>query len=332
MHEVTFLPTGDRVGAVGYGAMGLSWMLDRRGVTEQVKRDVLRAAVDDGMNFVDTATLYGGGANEELVGAALHDRYDRVFLCSKVGLRAEQLDPPKTERCGDPAYIRRAIDDSLRRLQADVIDLYYVHRIDPAVSLEETWGAMSELVEAGKVRSIGLSEVTVEHLNRAQAIHPVAAVQSEYSLWTRDPDGSGQTSDGDLCGDVIGWCRDHGAVFVPFSPVGRGYLTGGLTGREFPVGDFRAKNPRFTDQARSANDDAVLPPIRRVADKHGVPMSAVAIAWTMLPNQTGAVSIPIPGTGNPEHLAENARAVELRFDSEDLALLKDIPAATGTRY
>lgn len=332
MKNTVFTPTGDPVGAVGFGAMGLSWMLERTGLTERAKQDVLRAAVDSGMNFVDTATLYGGGANEELVGAALHDRYDRTFLCSKVGLRAEQLDPPKTERCGDPDYIRQAIDDTLRRLRAETIDLYYVHRIDSDVALEDTWGAMAELVQAGKVRSIGLSEVSVQQLERAQTIHPVAAVQSEYSLWTRDPDGSGHTSDGDPAGDVIGWCREHAAVFVPFSPVGRSYLSGALAGRKFPEGDFRAENPRFTDQARSTNDDAVLPPIRAVADKHGVPMAAVAIAWTMLPSLDGGVSLPIPGTSSLEHLAEHAQAADLQLDTEDLEVLAAIPAASGQRY
>lgn len=332
MREVLFTPTGDRVGAVGYGAMGLSWVLDRRGLMERAKLDVLRASVDSGMNFVDTATLYGGGANEELVGAALHDRYDSVFLCSKAGLRAEQLDPPKTERCGDRGYLRRAIDDSLRRLRAETVDLYYVHRLDPDVPLEDTWGAMADLVESGKARSIGLSEVSVEQLDRAQAIHPVAAVQSEYSLWTRDPDGSGKISDGDPAGDVISWCRDHGAVFVPFSPVGRGYLSGALGERVFSGDDFRSRNPRFTDEARAANDDAVLPPIRSIARKHGVPMPAVAIAWTMLPGEAGGVSLPIPGTTSLEHLAENARAAEIEFDQEDLMMLERLPAAFGPRY
>lgn len=332
MKDTVFTPTGDRVGAVGFGAMGLSWVLERTGLTERAKLDVLRAAVDSGMNFVDTATLYGGGANEELVGAALHDRYDNTFLCSKVALRAEQLEPPKTERCGDPACIRSAIDDSLRRLRAEMIDLYYVHRIDPDVALEDTWGAMAELVEAGKVRCIGLSEVSVEQLELAQAIHPVAAVQSEYSLWTRDPDGSGHTADGDAAGDVISWCRDHAAVFVPFSPLGRGYLSGALAGRQFSPGDFRSWNPRFTDAARTANDDAVLPPIREVADKHGVPMSAVAIAWTMLPSRNGGVSLPIPGTSSVQHLAENAQAADVQLDAEDIAMLSAIPAASGERY
>lgn len=332
MSDVIFTPTGDRVGAVGFGVMGLSWAFQRWGLTEKTKVDVLRAAVEQGMTFIDTATLYGGGANEELVGAALSDRYDQVFLCSKVALRAARLEPPKTERCGDPDYIRRAIDDSLRRMRAEVIDLYYVHRVDPDVPLEDTWGAMAELVQAGKVRSIGMSEVSVQQLDRAQAIHPVAAVQSEYSLWTRDPDGSGATSDGDACGDVIGWCRDHGAVFVPFSPVGRGYLTGGLTGRVFPEGDFRAANPRFTDAARAANDVALLQPIRQVADKHGVPVSAVVIAWTMLPAEAGGVTIPIPGTTNLEHLADNAQAADVVLDSEDRDLLNSLPEPVGARY
>lgn len=332
MRQVSFPATGDQVGAVGYGAMGLSWAYDRQRLSEQTKRDVLRASVDAGMNFIDTATLYGGGANEELVGAALHERRDEIFLCSKAVLHAEQLEPPRTGRCGRPDYLHQAIDDSLRRLRTEAIDLYYAHRLDPEVPLEETWGAMAEMVQAGKVRSIGMSEASVEQLERAQAIHPVAAVQSEYSLWTRDPDGSGTISDGDAAGDVISWCREHTAVFVPFSPVGRGYFSGRLTGRSFPDNDFRARNSRFTPEARAENDQRILPVLDQVARKHGVTKAAVAIAWTLLPERRGGCVITIPGTTSLEHLAENARAAQVELDDEDVAALDGMPAPAQPRY
>lgn len=332
MRQVSFPATGDQVGAVGFGAMGMSWVYDRQGLTERTKRDVLRASVDAGMDFIDTATLYGGGANEELVGAALRDRRDEIFLCSKAGLVAEQLDPPRTGRCGRPEHLREAIDDSLRRLRTDAVDLYYIHRLDPQVPLEDTWGAMAEIVQAGKARSIGMSEVSVEQLERARAIHPVAAVQSEYSLWTRDPDGSGTTSDGDETGDVITWCRDHDAAFVPFSPVGRGYLSGRLAGRSFSDGDFRSGNPRFTPEARAANDRRILPVLEQVARKHGAAEAAVAIAWTLLPERRGGSVITIPGTTDLEHLRENARAADLQLDDEDVAALDGMPAPEQPRY
>jgi aryl-alcohol dehydrogenase-like predicted oxidoreductase len=328
MRQVTFTPSGDRVGAVGFGAMGLSWVYDRQGLTERQKHEVLHLAVDLGMTFVDTALLYGGGANEELVGAALGGRRDEVFLCSKTGLRAASLEPPRTERCGHPEEVRRSIDDSLRRLRTDVVDLYYLHRVDPGVPLEDTWGAMAELVTAGKVRHLGLSEVSAGQADRAHAIHPVAAVQSEYSLWTRNPDGSGPTADGEPSGDVISWCAGHGAVFVPFSPVGRGYLTGALTGRTFSASDFRARSPRFTPEAMAANEQRVLGPIREVARRHEVSLAEVAIAWTAV---RGEHMLPIPGTSDPAHVREDAAAAELRLTAEDLALLDGVEAV-GDRY
>lgn len=328
MRQVTFTPSGDRVGAVGFGAMGLSWGYDRRGLTERQKLEVLRLAVDLGMTFVDTAVLYGGGANEELVGAALGGRRDEVFLCSKTGLRAASLDPPRTERCGRPEDVRRSVDDSLRRLRTDVVDLYHLHRVDPEVPLEESWGALAELVAAGKVRHLGLSEVSTEQAARAHAVHPVAAVQSEYSLWTRDPDGSGRTADGEPAGDVVSWCAEHGAMFVPFSPLGRGYLAGTLAGRTFPASDLRSRNPRFTPGAMAVNEDAVLAPVREVARRHGVSPAEVALAWT---TARGEHVLPIPGSTDPAHLRQDAAAAQLRLTPGDLALLDGVEAV-GARY
>ncbi|MFI7482623.1 aldo/keto reductase [Kocuria sp. M1R5S2] len=328
MRQVEFTPSGERVGAVGFGAMGMSWVYDRHGLTERQKHDVLNLAVDLGMTLVDTAVLYGGGANEELVGSALGHRRDEVFLCSKTGLRAASLEPPRTERCGHPDEVRRSVDDSLRRLRTDVVDLYYLHRVDPDVPLEDTWGAMAELVSAGKVRHLGLSEVSTEQAGRAHSLHPVAAIQSEYSLWSRNPDGSGTTADGVPSGDVISWCAEHGAVFVPFSPVGRGYLTGDLAGRTFSAADFRSRNPRFTPEAVAANEDRVLGPIREVAGRHGVSLAEVAIAWTAV---RGEHIVPIPGTTNPDHLRQDAAAARLRLTAEDLAVL-DRVSPVGDRY
>lgn len=328
MRQVEFTPAGERVGAVGYGAMGLSWVYDRHGLTERQKHEVLGLAVDSGMNLVDTAVLYGGGANEELVGAALGHRRDELFLCSKTGLRAATLEPPRSERCGRPEEVRRSIEDSLRRLRTDVVDLYYLHRVDPDVPLEDTWGAMAELVTEGKVRHVGLSEVSTEQADLAHAIHPVAAVQSEYSLWTRDPEGSGSTADGVPSGDVLSWCAEHGAMFVAFSPVGRGYLTGALAGRSFSASDFRSRNPRFAPEAMAAHEETVLGPVREVARRRGVSLAEVAIAWT---TAAGDHVVPIPGTTDPEHLRQDAAAAQLRLTAEDLALLQGI-SADGDRY
>ena len=328
MRQVEFTPSGERVGAIGFGAMGLSWVYDRHGLTERQKHEVLGLAVDLGMNLVDTAVLYGGGANEELVGAALGHRRDETFLCSKTGLRAATLEPPRSERCGRPEEVRRSIEDSLRRLRTDVVDLYYLHRVDPEVPLEDTWGAMAELVTQGKVRHVGLSEVSTEQADRAHAIHPVAAIQSEYSLWTRDPAGSGSTADGVPSGDVISWCAEHGAMFVAFSPVGRGYLTGALGGRTFSAADFRSRNPRFTPEAMAAHEPTVLGPVREVARRHGVSLAEVAIAWTTVP---GDHVVPIPGTTDPGHLRQDAAAAQLRLTDDDLALLGGI-SADGDRY
>ncbi|PLC12010.1 aldo/keto reductase [Kocuria flava] len=327
MRQVVFPPTGRPVGAIGYGAMGLSWAYDRRGLEERQKRAVLETAVDLGMTVVDTAVLYGGGANEELVGAALAHRRDEILLCSKTGLRARSLEPPRTERCGHPDEVRRSAEDSLRRLRTDVLDLYYLHRVDPEVPLEETWGALAELVAEGKVRHLGLSEVSTAQADRAHAVHPVAAIQSEYSLWTRDPDGSGVTADGEPAGDVIGWCAEHGAAFVPFSPLGRGYLAGALGGRAFSADDFRSRNPRFAPEAMAAQE-TVLAPLREVAERHGTSPAAVAIAWTTV---AGEHVVPIPGTSDLGHLREDAAAAELRLTAEDLAVL-DRVAAPAPRY
>ena len=213
--------------------------------------------------------------------------------------------------------MRSAIDASLRRLRTDVVDLYYLHRIDPNVPVEETWGAMAELVGAGKVRALGLSEVTVAEAERAHAIHPVAAIQSEMSLWTRDP-----------LADIVPWCAEHGARFVPFSPLGRGFLTGAISAASFDESDFRSNNPRFTAEAVDANQ-AIVARVREVAERVGATPAQVALAWTLA---QGEHVLPIPGTKRRRYLEENLAAGDLVLSPEDLADLDALPVAEGARY
>jgi aryl-alcohol dehydrogenase-like predicted oxidoreductase len=213
--------------------------------------------------------------------------------------------------------VREAIDASLRRLRTDHVDLYQLHRVDPDVPLEETWGAMAETVAAGKARAIGMSEVSVAELERAQAIHPVASVQSEASLWTRD-----------AFAEVVPWCAAHGAAFLPFAPLGRGFLTGALAPRSFGPGDFRKNNPRFQRDAMDANE-ALVERVRAVAGRHASTPAQVALAWLLA---QGDHIVPIPGTRRAERLEENAAAADLRLTAEDLAELDALPDAVGSRY
>jgi aryl-alcohol dehydrogenase-like predicted oxidoreductase len=261
--------------------------------------------------------VYGPFSNEELVGAAIHDRRDRVEVATKVGLLVGPNGGYPLDRDATPQHVRSAIDASLRRLRTDVVDLYYLHRIDPNVPLEETWGAMAELVGAGKVRALGLSEVTVAEAERAHAIHPVAAIQSEMSLWTRDP-----------LADIVPWCAEHGARFVPFSPLGRGFLTGAISAASFDESDFRSNNPRFTAEAVDANQ-AIVARVREVAERVAATAAQVALAWTLA---QGEHVLPIPGTKRRRYLEENLGAGDLVLSAEDLADLDALPVAEGARY
>jgi aryl-alcohol dehydrogenase-like predicted oxidoreductase len=213
--------------------------------------------------------------------------------------------------------VREAVEGSLRRLRTDFIDLYQLHRVDPDVPLEETWGALAELVAQGKVGAIGMSEVSVSELERAHAIHPVASVQSEGSLWTRD-----------AFAEVVPWCAEHGAAFLPFAPLGRGFLTGKLEPQKFPPGDFRKNNPRFQPEAMDANA-ALVAPVKAVAARHDATPAQVALAWLLA---QGDHVIPIPGTKRRTRLEENAGAAALTLSAEDLAELDALPAAVGERY
>ena len=279
--------------------------------------DVIHRAIDLGVSMLDTADVYGPFSNEELVGAAIHDRRDRVEVATKVGLLVGPNGGYPLDRDASPQHVRSAIDASLGRLRTDVVDLYYLHRIDPDVPLEETWGAMAELVDAGKVRALGLSEVTVAEAERAHTIHPVAAIQSEMSLWTRDP-----------LVDVVPWCAEHGARFVPFSPLGRGFLTGAISAASFDESDFRSNNPRFTAEAVDANQ-AIVARVREVAERVGATPAQVALAWTLA---QGEHVLPIPGTKRLRYLEQNLGAGGVVLSPEDLADLDALPVAEGSRY
>lgn len=325
------IPALDRsAAAIGLGCMGMSWAY----VTEKDRDDdagiaLIGQALDRGVTFLDTSDAYGAGHNEGLVGAALRGRRDEAVLATKAGLVGSIVDErPHLERNGHPDHLRAACDASLQRLGVDVIDLYYLHRVDPDVPLEESWGALAELVNAGKVRALGLSEVSVGQADIAQAIHPVAAIQSELSLWTRDALGQGATQDGAASGDLVGWTREHEAVFVPFSPLGRGFLTGAVKAEDLPSSDMRTALPRFTGEAAVTNQ-RIVDVVREVAARHDVPASAIALAWVLA---QGEHVIPIPGTTKLKNLEANLAAASVTLTAEDLADLDAVPAAEGTRY
>lgn len=329
---------GTPVGAVGLGCMGMSWAYTESERDDEASVALIREALDLGVTFLDTAQPYGDGHNETLVGRALKGRRDEAVVATKTGLVVESPVTRNIVRDGRPEHAKASAEDSLRRLGTDVIDLYYLHRVDPDVPLAETWGAMAELVAEGKVRTLGLSEVSVAQAAEAHAIHPVAAVQSELSLWTRDamgaPGGRAGTMPGDTAGtgggvgDVVGWCAANGAAFVPFSPLGRGFLTGTVTSADFEGTDFRAGNPRFQEDALRANM-RIVDVVKAVAARHGATPAQVAIAWTLA---QGDHVIPIPGTKKRRYLRDNASAAGLDLTETDLAELDEVPAAVGGRY
>lgn len=291
---------------------------------EDTSVSVIRGAVELGATLVDTADVYGPYTNEELVGRALKDGYrERVVLSTKVGLEVSNTAPaagtmPGLVKNGSPEHIRSSIEGSLRRLGTDHVDLYILHRVDPDVPLEESWSAMAATVTDGKARAIGLSEATVEQIGRAQAVHPVTAVQSELSLWTRD-----------RLADVVPYCEEHGMAFLPFSPLGRGFLTGRFTSfDQLPADDMRRRLPRFQQENIRANL-AIVQRVRDVAERVGATPAQVALAWVVA---QGRRVIPIPGTKTPKYLRENAAAGDLVLSDEDLAMLDNAPQPEGGRY
>ena len=310
---------GTTVSAIGLGCMGMSEFYGLRDDAQSL--DTLAAALEHGVDFLDTADMYGSGHNEELVGRFLKGRRDQVVLATKFGIVRE---PGVAGRRIDnsPAYIQAAVEASLKRLGTDVIDLYYMHRRNPGVPVEDAVGAMADLVQAGKVRQIGLSEVSAETLRRAHAVHPIAAVQSEYSLWTRDAERNG----------VIEACRELGTTFVAYSPLGRAFLAGAVTDTStLAADDFRRVNPRFADEALAQNT-RLVEALADLAFDLGAKPAQVALAWLLAKH--GNV-VPIPGTKRRAYLAENAAAAAIRLTAEQLSSLDTLfapEAVAGARY
>ena len=309
------------VSCLGLGCMGMS---QSYGVTSDEAESVatLHAAIDAGCTFIDTADVYGDGANEELVGRALAGRRDEVVLATKFGFKRASADSVvPTVVDGSPAYAREALDASLRRLGIDHVDLWYLHRRDPAVPIEETVGAMASMVEAGKVRYLGLSEVNGDTVRAAHAVHPITAVQSEWSLWTRDPETV-----------VLPTLRELGVGFVPFSPLGRGFLTGQIKSEaDFPEDDMRRGLPRFQGENFQRNLDLVAQ-VQALAAAKGVTPGQLALAWLLAQGNDVA---PIPGTKRRTYLAENLGALDVVLSESELAELDEAfppDAVAGQRY
>jgi aryl-alcohol dehydrogenase-like predicted oxidoreductase len=325
MRTTTLGSTGPEVGVIGLGCMGMTFSYDMKTPRDdETSITVIRQALDLGATLIDTADVYGPYTNEELVGRALAAGHrERAVLATKVGLFVS--DPtggpdnsPLISNNGRPDHVRTSIDESLRRLGTNHVDLYQLHRVDPQVPIEETWGAMAEVMAAGKARHIGLSEVTVDQIKRAQAVHPVASVQSELSLWTRDP-----------LAEVLPCCEEQGIAFLPFSPLGRGFLTGRFASfDDLPEDDFRRRLPRFQQDALRANL-AMVGRVREIAERVGATPAQVALAWVV---EQGRYVVPIPGTKTPRYLAENAGAGDLELSAADLAELDAVPAPEGARY
>jgi aryl-alcohol dehydrogenase-like predicted oxidoreductase len=314
VHE-RILGQGLRVSAIGLGAMGMSQGYGPNPGDRDAMITVLRGAVDAGVTFFDTAEVYGPYVNEELVGEALAPLRDQVVIATKFGWRIE--DGKSVGLDSRPEQIARVADASLRRLRTDTIDLFYQHRVDPEVPIEEVAGAVADLVKAGKVRYFGLSEASAATIRKAHAVHPVTAVQSEYSLWTRDPEA-----------EVLPACAELGIGFVPFSPLGKGFLTGTVdSSTQFADGDIRTTIPRFTADNRDANQ-ALLEQVRTLADAHDGSPGQVALAW-LLAQQPWIV--PIPGTRRAERIAENAAATRLALSADDIVRLDVLAESVGVQ-
>ncbi len=314
MHTRT-LGQGLSVSAIGLGCMGMSQSYGPNPGDRADMIAVLRDAVDEGVTFFDTAEVYGPYVNEELVGEALAPVRDQVVIATKFGWRIE--GGRSTGLDSRPEQIRRVTDASLRRLRVEAIDLLYQHRVDPEVPIEDVAGAVGELVAAGKVRHFGLSEPAAGTIRRAHAVHPVTAVQSEYSLWTRDPEP-----------EVLPVCAELGIGFVPFSPLGKGFLTGQVTTTtQFAEGDIRASIPRFQVENRSANQ-ALVEHVTQLATSRGVTPGRVALAWLLAQHRW---IVPIPGTRRRERLRENAAATAVALSADDIAELDALAAQVGVQ-
>lgn len=312
---------GPTVGVQGFGAMGISEFYGD--TDETAARDTLEATVEAGVTLIDTADAYGRGANETFLAPFVAAHRDEITLATKFAIERSD-DPAYRGVRNDPAYIRQAVENSLRRLGVDVIDLYYMHRRDPAVPLAESVGAMAELVAQGKVKHLGLSEVTGAELREAHSVHPIAALQSEWSLFSRDVERS-----------AVGAAAELGVAVVPYSPLGRGFLTGSFTQAEAELkgADIRLTQPRFTGDNAGRNA-ALLQPVRTVAAAHGATPGQIALAWVQQRAQAhGLTVVPIPGTRKRARLLENSAATRITLTPEELALLEPIAGqVAGDRY
>ncbi len=310
--------SGIEVTAIGLGCMGMS---DFYGKSDDVASlALLEKAVEMGVNFWDTADMYGTGHNEMLISQVLRNHRDEITIATKFG-NMRRIDGAHLGINGTPEYVKSACDMSLKRLGVDHIDLYYQHRVDPNVPIEDTVGAMAELVKAGKVRFLGLSEASAQTIRRAYAVHPITALQTEYSLWTRDPEG-----------ELLDTCRELNIAFVAYSPLGRGFLTGAVTQPdELEANDFRRSNPRWREENLKQNL-ALVDKIKEIASEKGCTPAQLALAWVLA---QGEDIIPIPGTRREKYLRENIAALDVTLTADDLAQIDaalPVGAAAGTRY